>query len=580
MKTLRDQLARKFEDAIHKAFSQKISEPVQAEIAICLQKELGDYQCNNAMKLAKILRLSPLEIAKKIVSCVDLSENQKPSLIAKMEVAHPGFINIFIHPEYLSSELNQMLQDPYLGIDKNQKMKIVVDFSSPNVAKELHVGHLRSTIIGDSIANLFEFLGHDVLRLNHIGDWGTQFGMLIAYMKKTHLSIKENVDTAELTIWYKQAKKLFDEDPIFAQVARSEVRLLQDGDPQSIEIWKKICNISRKAFHEIYEFLGINIIERGESFYNPYLKQIVDDCEKKKLVTISEGAKCIMLENYKNREGNPLPIIIQKSDGAYNYDTTDLAGFWHRCQIEEADRIIIVTDQGQSLHFKMIYDAAILAGYIDPQKTRFDHVGFGLVLGPDGKKFKTRSGETEKLIDLLKEAVFTAKNILKERLPDISDTELNEMAKILGMAAIKYADLSCHRLKDYSFSYERMLSFEGNTAAFLLYAYVRILGIKRKTGKEDKKIQALIKAQHPQEIALGLHLRRFSEILDMMAQELLPNRLSDYLYELAEKFNAFFRDCRVEGSVEEEQRLALCELTAHVLEKGLHLLGIKTMKRM
>jgi arginyl-tRNA synthetase len=346
--------------------------------------------------------------------------------------------------------------------------------------------------------------------------------------------------------------------------------------------WKIICDISRKAFEEVYAILGVKLIERGESFYNPFLKDMVDDLEKRHIIEISDGAKCIFLEGFKNREGNPLPYMVQKSDGGYNYDTTDLAAFRHRVQVEKASRIIIVTDAGQSLHFQMAHAAAVKSDYLDPAKVRFDHVPFGLVLGPDGKKFKTRSGETEKLIDLLNEAVDAAKAILKERLPDISEVELNELAKTLGIDAVKYADLSCHRQKDYQFSYERMLKFEGNTAAFLLYAFVRILGIKRKTHADMEQVLAAhhIQLQHPSEIALGLHLRRFGEVLEAFTKDLLPNRLADYLYSLAEKFNAFFRDCRVEGAKEEGERLVLCELTCKILQTGLNILGLKTVSRM
>jgi arginyl-tRNA synthetase len=382
--------------------------------------------------------------------------------------------------------------------------------------------------------------------------------------------------------WYKESKKRFDEDPEFKKRAQLQVVKLQSGDPEARAAWEAICAISRKAFLEIYSLLDVKIVERGESFYNPYLAEIVDELDKRGLIALSDGAKCIFLQGFVTREGTPLPMIVQKSDGGYNYDTTDMAAMRHRIQVERADRIIILTDAGQSLHFAMLGQAAEKAGYLDPAKVRFDHVPFGVVLGPDGKKFKTRSGETEKLIDLLFEAIDHAKKIMQERLSDLSEQELNRSARILGIDAIKYADLCCHRIKDYVFSYDRMLKLEGNTAAFLLYAYVRIQGIKRKVNKE---ISAVIKRvtlvlEHPAEIALALHLRQFGEILDAMTKDLAPNRLCDYLYELAEKFHAFFRDCRVEGSPQEESRLALCEAACRVLEKGLNLLGLKTLDRM
>jgi len=585
MENLHVLLEEKASSAIAKAFTDLSKEDTKAEIAPCLQEQFGHYQCNNALKLAKKLKKNPREVAQQIVTNFDLDHDGK-KMIEKLEIAGPGFINITLTSEFLSIQLDQALRDKHLGVRiPSKKEKIIVEFSSPNIAKELHVGHLRSTIIGDCIANLFEFFEQEVLRLNHIGDWGTQFGMLIAFMKEKAphvLEGKEKVDPTTLTEWYKSAKRLFDEDAAFQKRAYDEVVKLQAEDPECINAWKIICDLSRVAYEEIYDLLNIHTTDRGESFYNPYLQKIVDELDKKKMITVSDGAKCIYLEGFKNREGKPLPIIIQKSDGGFNYDTTDMAGFWHRTQVEKADRIIVVTDAGQSLHFKMIYAAAVKAGYIDPKKTHFDHVTFGLVLGADGKKFKTREGKTEKLLDLLLEAISYAKRILKERNPDLSEKEIDSLAKTLGIGAVKYADLSSLRTKDYTFSYEKMLKLEGNTAAFLEYAFVRILGIKRKTkANMDQVIKyAHISLEHPSEVSLGLHLRRFGEVLQIVSRDLLPNRLTDYLYELAEKFNAFFRDCRVEGSDKEKERLALCEITAKILEKGLNILGLQTMSRM
>jgi arginyl-tRNA synthetase len=418
-----------------------------------------------------------------------------------------------------------------------------------------------------------------------VGDWGTQFGMLITYMQEhasDALAGSISADLPQLLQWYKASKKRFDEDPDFKKRAQLKVVDLQSGDPATLRAWKGICEISRRAFQEIYDLLDVHLVERGESFYNPYLPQVIKDLEKRDLITISDGAKCVFIEGFQNRDGSPLPMIVQKSDGGYNYDTTDLAAMWHRTAIERAERIIIVTDAGQSLHFAILFKVAEKVGYIDPKKVQVDHVPFGVVLGSDGKKFKTRSGETEKLSDLLLEAVDKAQEIMRERLPDLSDEEVYAVSRILGIDAVKYADLSCHRVKDYLFSYERMLKFEGNTAAFLLYAYVRIQGIKRKVGKD---ISTLIKAitvqlEHPTEIDLSMHLCQFGETLDSMSRDLLPNRLTDYLYVLAEKFHAFFRDCRVEGSPQENSRLLLCEAAGRVLKQGLTILGLKTLERM
>ena len=545
------------------------------EIAPSTQEKFGHYQFNSAMRLAKLVSTPPREVAQKIVEALG-----DTPLIEKLEIAGPGFINIFLSKEGLSNKVSRMLESERLDIPKPEKpKKIIVEFSSPNTAKELHVGHLRSTIIGDSIARLFEFLGDNVLRLNHIGDWGTQFGMLIGYLKKNHpevLSGQESSTLPELMQWYKEAKALFDTDPDFKKQAQQEVVLLQGGDPISFTAWKTICEISRKGYQEIYDLLDVKIQERGESFYNPVLEKTVSDLEALGIVELSEGAKCIFIDGIK------VPLMVQKSDGGYNYDTTDMAALRQRIEEEKADRIICVTDLGQSLHFQLIFKAAERAGWYTPDKTRLDHVTFGLVLGSDGKKFKTRSGETEKLIDLLLKAVEEAENILRERSPEMDEGERKALAEALGLSAIKYADLSCHRTSDYAFSYDKMLRFEGNTAAYLMYSYVRVLGIKRKVGDQaDELIQSSeLKLEHPSEVALGFLLTRFQEVLESYKETLLPNRLTDYLYQVADKFNAFFRDCRVEGSEEMGSRLILAEATARVLKQGFDILGLKTVSKM
>jgi arginyl-tRNA synthetase len=571
-----EELKKQAQEAILLAFDQT----TLPEITPSTQPQFGHYQCNNALKLGKELKTSPRLVAEKLIN----SWKSPAAMIAKMEVAGPGFINIFLDPQFLASRVGQLVFDERLSVPKPaHPLRIIVEFSSPNVAKELHVGHLRSTIIGDSIARLFEFLGHDVLRLNHIGDWGTQFGMLIAYMRRFVPDVLKNqtrTDLATLMEWYRASKKLFDDDKEFKKEAQLEVVKLQGGSESSLAAWTMICDISRRAFEAIYHLLDIKLTERGESFYNPFLPNVVADLEKRGLITISDGAKCIYLQGFMGRDDKPLPIIIQKSDGGYNYDTTDMAAIRHRIETEKADRIIYVTDAGQSLHFQMLFEAAKIAGYLDPTKVRVDHVPFGVVLGNDGKKFKTREGETEKLIDLLFEAVRHAKTLLADRLPDLSPKELDEAAQTLGIDAVKYADLSQHRIKDYHFSYERMLRFEGNTAAFLLYAYVRIQSIKRKSGKDVTSLQGPIVLDHPTEVDLALHLCQFAETLASIADDLLPHRLAEYLYLLAERFHAFFRDCHVIGSPEEESRLLLCEAASRVLSCGLKILGLKTLEKM
>lgn len=578
MSNIRKQLETFFTEAIKEAFPSL--EESLVEITPATQEKFGHYQCNSAMKLAKVLQRKPREVAQEILA------HLSSKAIEKTEVAGPGFINIFLKKELLEDQITSLLQNPHLGIARpSSPQKIVIDFSSPNTAKEMHVGHLRSTIIGDSLANLFEFLGHNVLRLNHIGDWGTSFGMLIAHMRETHTDILEgklSTDLSHLVSWYKESKKRFDEDPLFKKRAQEEVVALQSGDPASRKAWQIICEISQKAYKEVYNLLAIRLTDRGESFYNPMLADIVALLEEKKLAVDSDGATCVFVEGFQNREGDPLPLIIKKSDGGYNYATTDLAAIAHRVKTEKADRIIYVTDAGQQTHFQMIFETAKKAALLDPQKTRTDHVPFGLVLGKDGKKFRTRSGETERLIDLLHNAIHHAQLLLDERPSDLSPEEKRQLASRLGISAVKYADLSCNRISDYLFSYDRMLKFEGNTAVFLLYSYVRVAGIKRKVGKDIEPLirDNTITLSHPSEVSLALQIAQFEETLEAMTEELLPNKLCDYLYHLAERFNAFFRDCRVEGAAEETSRLLLCEATARVIKQGLAILGISPVEKM
>lgn len=577
MKTISHALQIYCTTAIRKSklFTPELEPYLPAEITQSANQAFGSYQCNSALKMAKIVKKSPNEIADSIIQAFP----PESKTIIDAITAKSGFINFTISPQYLATQIQIMLKDPKLGIEMPlHPSKIIVEFSSPNVAKELHVGHLRSTIIGDSIARLFEFVGHRVLRLNHVGDWGTQFGMLLAFIKT------QNIDYTNLTIQdllriYQSAKEQFDNDPEFKNEAHTGVVALQKENPNSIEIWNALCDVSRRACQEIYDLLDIKLKERGESFYRKQLPLIVQDLEKKHLITESQGARCIFFEEFKNKEGEPLPLIVQKSDGGYNYMTTDLAAMKQRTQEEKADRIIVVTDGGQLLHFQMLIRASITAGYLDPKKVEFNHVTFGVVLSPEKKRLKTREGTSEKLIDLIYKAIASAQEILLERRPDFSKEEIKNASRVLGIDAIKYADLSGHRQKDYIFSYDKMLQFEGNTAPYLLYSYVRMQGIKRKVNKSID-MSAPVTLDHPSEIALALHLRQFDETLLAMSRDLLPNRLAEYLYHLSEKFHAFFRDCRVEGSEKESSRLLLCECSSRVLKQGLEILGLKTLDKM
>lgn len=571
-------LADLFKHGIKSAYPQLSEDQVKQCLEVTVSKNPlhGHYQCNSALKLAKLVQDKPQNVANKLIP-----KNSK--MIQSCEIAGPGFINITLSATFLEETVNTLISDSRLGIKQvTHPKKIIVEFSSPNTAKELHVGHLRSTIIGDAIARLFEFLGHNVLRLNHIGDWGTPFGMLIHYLRIKKPKVLDGTETADLSnlaMWYKESRQLFDSDANFKKMSQEQVVKLQAHEKSAIAAWHKICEISRKGYQEIYDLLDVKITERGESFYHNLLPQIVNLFEQKKLIEISDNAKCVFLPGFESQDGSPLPLIIQKSDGGYNYATTDLAALYQRIKIEQADRVICVVDNGQSLHFQMIFEAAQKAGYYDPEKVQVEHVPFGLVLGSDGKKFKTRSGDSEKLIDLLKTAINTAQNILKERESHLEQIE--ETARTLGINAIKYADLSSLRTKDYTFSYEKMLQFEGNTAAFLLYAYVRICSIHTKAHFQlNNHLSDKIELSHPNEIQLALMCLQLREVLEAMADSLLPNRLCDFLFQLAEHFNAFFRDCPVLNSDKQTSRLLLCELVKKTFEIGFSILGLKVVSRM
>ncbi|EAW44343.1 arginine--tRNA ligase, partial [Nodularia spumigena] len=469
----------------------------------------------------------------------------------------------------------------------------IVDFSSPNIAKEMHVGHLRSTILGDSIARILEFQGHDVLRLNHVGDWGTQFGMLITYLREVYpeaLTTANALDIGDLVSFYRKAKQRFDEDEAFQETARQEVVRLQAGAEDTLHAWKLLCEQSRREFQIIYDLLDVQVIERGESFYNPLLPSVVEDLAKSGLLVENQGAQVVFLEGFTNREGEPMPLIVQKSDGGYNYATTDLAALRYRIQQDEAKRIIYVTDSGQSNHFAQFFQVARKAGWVR-NDVELVHVPFGLVLGEDGKKFKTRSGDTVRLRDLLDEAVIRARADLEARLKEEEREEteqfISEVAEIVGISAVKYADLSQNRTSDYIFSYDKMLDLKGNTAPYMLYAYARIQGISRKGGINFAELGENVKVllQHETELALAKYLLQLDGVISSVEQELLPNRLCEYLYELSKKFNQFYDRNQGVRVLEAEEplrtsRLVLCDLTARTLRLGLDLLGIRVLERM
>ena len=555
-------------------------------LAITNNPQFGDYQSNIALPLAKQLKQKPRDLAAQIVAHLDVAQ-----FCETPEIAGPGFINFTLKPAYLAAQLQANQADPRLGIlPVSVSQRVVVDFSSPNIAKEMHVGHLRSTIIGDCIARILEFQGHQVLRLNHVGDWGTQFGMLITYLKETFpqaLTQPDVLDLGDLVTFYKQAKQRFDEDPAFQATARQAVVQLQAGDPNSIQAWQLLCDQSRREFEQIYQQLDIELTERGESFYNSLLPQVVADLEQLGLLVEDQGAQCVFLEGFTNKAGDPQPLIVQKSDGGYNYATTDLAALRYRIQEDQAQRIIYVTDAGQANHFAQVFQVASRAGWI-PSAVEVVHVPFGLVQGEDGKKLKTRSGETVRLRDLLDEAIARARVDLHTRLEaegrTESDSFIEEVAQVIGMGAVKYADLSQNRTSNYIFSYDKMLSLQGNTAPYLIYAYVRIQGISRKGDINFTQLQEQEQLQlhDATELVLAKHLLQLEDGLAQVATDLFPNRLCQYLFELSQKFNQFYDRCPVLAAEEPARtsRLVLCDLTARTLKLGLSLLGIPVLERM
>ncbi|WP_008310599.1 arginine--tRNA ligase [Leptolyngbya sp. PCC 6406] len=548
--------------------------------------KFGDFQANGAMALAKRLKDKPRAIAEKIVAHLEVTDLCEPP-----EIAGPGFINLRLKATYIEAQLNALTGDERLGVAAvAQPQKVIVDFSSPNIAKEMHVGHLRSTIIGDSIARVLEFAGHDVLRLNHVGDWGTQFGMLITHLQTAcpeALTSGGNVDIGDLVTFYKQAKERFDQDEDFKARSREAVVALQSGDATARAAWTALCNQSRKAFQTLYDRLDICLTERGESFYNPFLADVVQELAAQGLLVADQGAQVVFLEGFSNKEGDPLPLIIQKSDGGFNYATTDLAAIRYRTQEDGAQRILYVVDAGQGNHFAQVFQVAARAGWI-PEGVELTHVPFGVVQGEDGKKFKTRSGETVRLKDLLDEAVTRSRVDLETRIQTEGREETEEfiqtVAETVGIGAVKYADLSQNRTSNYIFSYDKMLALQGNTAPYLLYAYVRVQGISRKGTIDLSQLgtDAAVHLGDDSEFTLAKHLLQLDEVVAEVARDLLPSRLCQYLFELSQKFNQFYDRCSVLQAEEPQRtsRLILCDLTARTLKLGLSLLGIAVLERM
>ncbi|XP_046872429.1 arginine--tRNA ligase, cytoplasmic [Hypomesus transpacificus] len=554
------------------------------------QAKFGDYQCNSAMAMAQMmkskgLKVNPREIAEKIVQ--NIPDNE---LIEKTEIAGPGFINIHLKRTFVSKLLTNLLVNGVQPPPLASRKKVVVDFSSPNIAKEMHVGHLRSTIIGDSMCRLFEFLGYDVLRLNHVGDWGTQFGMLIAHLQDkfpNYLTVSPPI--GDLQAFYKESKKRFDEEEVFKKRAYQCVVKLQSKEPEFIKAWNLICDVSRNEFQKVYSCLDVHILERGESFYQDMMTAVVQEFDQRGLAQMDEGRKIVF------SPGHSVPLTVVKSDGGFTYDTSDLAALRQRLFLEKADIIIYVTDSGQSSHFQLVFGAAQMIGWYDPKVTRVEHAGFGVVLGEDKKKFKTRSGDTVRLMDLLEEGLKRSMDKLKEKERDtvLTPEELTKAQRSVAFGCIKYADLSHNRINDYVFSFDKMLDDRGNTAAYLLYAFTRIRSIARLANVDEASLRRAsgateVPLAHDKEWKLGRCLVRFPEILQKILEDLLLHALCDYLYELATTFTEFYDSCycvekdRQTGEVIKVNmgRMLLCDATASIMAQGFNILGINPVQRM
>jgi len=608
-------LEKRVEAAIAAAFPEATGAPLSgvahraktdALLAPAQDARFGDYQANGAMALAKRLGKKPRDVAEQIVQHLDVSD-----LAETPEVAGPGFINLRLRPEWIGAELGRLSADERLGVEQVEKAEtVVVDYSAPNLAKEMHVGHLRSTIIGDALVRMLQFAGHNVVKQNHVGDWGTQFGMLVAYVQAK--SLKGEADLADVEDIYRQAKSWFDADPANADAARDAVVGLQSGDPFMRQAWQSLLEITMYHCSMVYHRLGVLLTDadvRGESAYNDDLPRIIDALKAKGLLSESEGAQCVFMPGFTAKDGSPLPLIIQKSDEGYLYATTDLAAIAFRTgslpeirnpkseirneNSPHADRVLYVVDARQALHFRMVFAVARAAGFA-PERVKLEHVAFGTMMGPDGRPFKTREGGTVKLMDLLDEAekraydLVTAKNaedVAAERAEPLPEDRRREVARIVGIGAVKYADLAQNRTSDYVFSWEKMLSLAGNTAPYMQYAYARIRSIFRKGEHEAEAHRAdsgPLPLEAPEELALGKMLLRFPETLERALDGYQPNVVAAYLYDLAQAFTAFYEACPVLKSepAVRRARLRLCDLVARTIAKGLDLLGIAVADRM
>ncbi|EAM8010368.1 arginine--tRNA ligase [Salmonella enterica subsp. enterica] len=543
--------------------------------------QFGDYQANGMMAVAKKLGMAPRQLAEQVLTHLDLS-----GIASKVEIAGPGFINIFLEPAFLAEQVQQALTSDRLGVSQPTRQTIVVDYSAPNVAKEMHVGHLRSTIIGDAAVRTLEFLGHHVIRANHVGDWGTQFGMLIAWLEKQQQENAGDMALADLEGFYRDAKKHYDEDEAFAERARNYVVKLQSGDTYFREMWRKLVDITMTQNQITYDRLNVTLTRddvMGESLYNPMLPDIVADLKAKGLAVESEGATVVFLDEFKNKEGDPMGVIIQKKDGGYLYTTTDIACAKYRYETLHADRVLYYIDSRQHQHLMQAWTIVRKAGYV-PDSVPLEHHMFGMMLGKDGKPFKTRAGGTVKLADLLDEALERARRLVAEKNPDMPADELEKLANAVGIGAVKYADLSKNRTTDYIFDWDNMLAFEGNTAPYMQYAYTRVLSVFRKADIDEQALaSAPVIISEDREAQLAARLLQFEETLTVVAREGTPHVMCAYLYDVAGLFSGFYEHCPIlsaENDAVRNSRLKLAQLTAKTLKLGLDTLGIETVERM
>ncbi|HHF1726507.1 TPA: arginine--tRNA ligase, partial [Haemophilus influenzae] len=541
--------------------------------------QFGDYQANGIMAAAKKLGLNPREFAQKVLDNLQLSD-----IAEKLEIAGPGFINIFLNPTWLTTEISAALSHKNLGIQATNKQTVVIDYSSPNVAKEMHVGHLRSTIIGDAVARTLEFLGHNVIRANHVGDWGTQFGMLIAYLEKMQNEHASEMELQDLEAFYREAKKHYDEDEVFAEKARNYVVKLQSGDEYCRTMWKRLVDITMQQNQHNYNRLNVTLTEKdvmGESLYNPMLPSIVEDLKKQGLAVENDGALVVYLDEFKNKEGDPMGVIVQKKDGGFLYTTTDIAAAKYRYETLKANRALVFSDTRQSQHMQQAWLITRKAGYV-PDSFSLEHKNFGMMLGKDGKPFKTRTGGTIKLADLLDEAIERATVLINEKNTNLSNDEKEAVIEAVGIGAVKYADLSKNRTTDYVFDWDNMLSFEGNTAPYMQYAYTRIRSIFNKTDINSTALLAApLTIKDDKERTLAIKLLQFEEAVQTVGKEGTPHVLCAYLYELAGIFSSFYEHCPILNAENESiklSRLKLALLTEKTLKQGLTLLGIKTVE--